>query len=95
MTPIIEKSIGIDGQVFAERRAQLRQRVFKGGSISFNGGYGAMDCVVRNLSANGAKLVFGDGYAVPARFSLRISGEASREAEVCWRNLREIGIRIG
>ncbi len=94
MMPITEKSIAIDGRIFAERRGALRHRVFKGAALSFNRGYGAMECVVRNLSANGAKLVFGDTLAVPPKFSLRISGEAVREAEVCWRSPREVGVRI-
>ena len=94
MMPITEKSIAIDGEVFADRRGAVRQRAFKGASISFNRGYGAVECVVRNLSADGAKLAFGDTLAVPPKFSLRISGEEPREAEVCWRSPREVGVRI-
>lgn len=95
MMPIIEKSIAIDGQVFADRRGVLRHRVFKGASLSFNRGYGAMECVVRNLSASGAKLVFGDALAVPPHFSLRISGEDHpRDATVIWRGAREVGVQL-
>ena len=95
MTPITEKSIAIDGELFAERRGEIRHRVLKGGSLSFNNGYGALECVVRNLSGQGAKLAFGDVLAVPPRFSLRVSGEAAaREAQVCWRGETEVGVRL-
>lgn len=36
MSPITENSIGVDGEVFAERRRDTRHRVFKGGRLSFN-----------------------------------------------------------
>lgn len=95
MTPITEKSIAVDGELFAERRAEIRHRVLKGGSLSFNNGYGALECVVRNLSDGGAKLVFGDVLAVPPRFLLSVSGEVpAREAEVRWRGETEIGVRL-
>ena len=94
MMPITQKSIAIDGELFADRRGEVRHRAFKGASITFNRGYGVIECVVRNLSADGAQLAFGDTLAVPPKFSLRISGESAREAEVCWRSPREIGVRI-
>ena len=50
MSPITEKSIGVDGAVFAERRAALRRRVLKGATVSFNNGYSSFECVVRNQS---------------------------------------------
>lgn len=41
MTPITRNSIGIDGEVFEERRKEPRRRVLKGATLSFNRGYGA------------------------------------------------------
>lgn len=95
MEPITRNLIGIDARVLEERRAKTRHRVFKGGVLSFNNGYGAFECVVRNLSTGGAKLAFGDTTAVPPRFDLHISGEAEpRAATVCWRSLTELGVRF-
>jgi len=95
MLPIEEKSIAIDGGIFAERRSEMRRRAFKAASLSFNKGFGALECIARNLSGNGVKLVFGDTLAAPARFSLRVSGDADwREAEMRWRGPREAGVRI-
>ncbi len=93
MTPIIEKSIAMDGKIFADRRASARRRVFKGGRLSFNRGYGALECVVRNLSDNGARLSFGETSAVPPRFGLTIMGEEeARQATLRWRTAREVGV---
>ncbi|MBX3570214.1 MAG: PilZ domain-containing protein [Rhizobiaceae bacterium] len=93
MTPITEKSIGIDGEVFADRRTGDRRRVLKGGRLSFNNGFGAFECVVRNLSARGARLSFGDTSAVPNAFDLLITGEdKARSATVRWREMTAIGV---
>lgn len=46
MDTIREKSIGLDGEVFAERRAVTRRRVLKGATLSFNNGYGALEGLV-------------------------------------------------
>ena len=95
MGPITRKSIGIDGEVFEDRRAEPRHRVFKGGSLSFNKGYGALECVVRNQSEHGARLRFGETSAVPPQFDLRVGGEDRvRRAHVRWRGLTDIGVAL-
>ena len=94
MQAIAEKSIGLDGTVFAERRAEIRRRVLKGGTLQYNRGYGAMECVVRNQSADGALLFFGDSSGVPQNFDLTIAGDAPRRAEVKWRGLVAVGVAL-
>jgi hypothetical protein len=95
MEPITRNSIGIDGEVFEDRRGMARHRVLKGGMLSFNKGYGALECVVRNLSDSGARLAFGDTAAVPPRFGLRISGhDMVRDAQVRWRTLTDVGVEF-
>ena len=80
---------------FRERRSQMRYRVLKGATLSFNNGYGALECVVRNRSAHGARLVFGDAAAVPSRFELRISGDPCvHDAHVRWRSLNVVGVAL-
>lgn len=93
MDAIREKSIGLDGQVFAERRAAARRRVLKGATLTFNKGYGALECIVRNQSESGALLAFGETAAVPPFFALAINGEqASRHARVRWRTQTLVGV---
>jgi hypothetical protein len=80
----------------SERRACGRPRSLKGGLLRFNRGYGTMECVVRNLSAGGARLVFGDAVAVPARFELRIGTDGAwRPALVRWRRDDQVGVSFG
>ncbi len=95
MNAIVEKSIGLDGEVFTERRAATRRRVLKGGTLSFNKGYGALECVVRNESPGGALLSFGETSAVPAAFDLTIKGGEKRQARVRWRNMTLVGVAFG
>mgnify|MGYP001405699690 CR=1 FL=1 len=69
-----------------ERRGAHRQRIFKGGVLRFNRGYGALECVVRDVSERGALLVFGDTAAVPSQFDLRVGPAGEwRAASVRWR----------
>ena len=78
---------------FIERRSSVRQRVLKGGVLSFNRGYGSLECVVRNVSRDGARLVFGETAAVPSHFSFRIGHDGEwRTAEVRWRRREDIGV---
>lgn len=93
MERITENSIGLDGQVFAERRGQVRHRVLKGATLNFNRGYGALEAIVRNLSDGGARLDMGETGAVPSAFQIRISGEEGvRRGEVRWRTFHSVGI---
>ena len=95
MAPITRNSIGLDGNVFTERRTAQRHRVFKGATLHFNRGYGVLDCIVRNLSDKGARLAFGDLAAVPSRFDFRLSGaEAATPAVVRWRGVEDVGIEF-
>lgn len=95
MSPITERSIAIDGEIFADRRGETRRRVLKGARLGFNEGYGAMECVVRNQSERGARLVLGDTMGVPSRFELAVAGESEpRSARVCWRTGEAVGIRF-
>ena len=78
-----------------ERRAYPRRRVLKGATLSFNKGYGALECVVRNESERGALLSFGETSAVPSRFDLTVRGDdMARHAKVRWRTLSLVGVEF-
>ena len=75
------------------RRAETRRRVLKGATLTFNRGYSAFECLVRNQSEKGAMLSLGETFALPAQFDLEISGEAGRrKAHVRWRSLQTVGV---
>ncbi|MBO6538572.1 MAG: PilZ domain-containing protein [Rhizobiaceae bacterium] len=95
MEPITQNSIGIDGEVFAERRGALRHRVLKSATLRYNRGYGALECIVRNLSDTGARLAFGETAAVPTEFDFWLNGsDAPMRAVVRWRGLESVGIEF-
>jgi hypothetical protein len=73
----------------------LRQRVLKGATLTFNRGFSAFECVVRNQSAEGALLSLAETFSLPAQFDLLISGEDKlRKARVRWRSMTAIGVEF-
>lgn len=94
MEPIAEKSIGVDGEVFAERRATLRRRSLKPAILSFNKGFSTFECIVRNLSEKGAMLSLGETFALPSTFVVRLDGMAPRTAQVRWRTTSSVGVEF-
>ncbi|MBO6716767.1 MAG: PilZ domain-containing protein [Rhizobiaceae bacterium] len=95
MEPITQNSIGVDGEVFTERRGAPRRRVLKGGTLRYNRGYAALECIVRNLSDTGARLAFGETAAVPSEFDFWLAGsETPVRAAIRWRGLEDVGIEF-
>jgi len=78
-----------------ERRHNRRQRVIKGGKVFFHNQGSTLDCVVRNMTEEGAHLKLESTNSVPDRFDLLINQEnLLYPAEVAWRNMTDIGIRF-
>ena len=76
-----------------EHRKETRQRVFLKGRIIFNNGASSFDCLVRDLSASGARLVLSDATTLPQVFDLYIpQKDRTYRSILCWR--REDGIGI-
>lgn len=74
-----------------EHRALPRHRVLKTGTIEFGGG--AIDCTIRNLSANGAALEVASPLGIPDQFDLVIVAEhVHRPCRVAWRKEKRIGV---
>jgi PilZ domain len=77
-----------------ERRAQPRQRIFKAGTIEFDGS--KVDCTVRNISTIGAGLEVANPAGIPHEITLTIqSCEARQHGYVVWRRERRIGVAFG
>jgi hypothetical protein len=74
-----------------ERRAIPRHRVFKAGSIEFDGA--SLDCTIRNLSPAGAALDVESSAGFPHEITLNIASRHTRRpAFVVWRRERRVGI---
>lgn len=78
-----------------ERRNTHRDRTYLGGRISFNHRRSTLDCLVRNLSQDGAMIVLSDAVAAPADFDIMIRHKGdSRRARIVWRDRDHIGIQF-
>ncbi|HMQ93582.1 MAG TPA: PilZ domain-containing protein [Amaricoccus sp.] len=78
----------------SERRNSPRSRVLRRGQIVFRSGHTAIDCVLLDLSEEGAQLRLDNWLALPRRFELRIENGPSRQAEVRYRAVERMGIRF-
>jgi hypothetical protein len=74
-----------------ERRATSRQRVFKVGTIEFDGG--GIDCTIRNISPVGAALDVACPIGIPHEIMLNIVTRQQRQhCYVIWRKETRIGV---
>ncbi|GJE53108.1 hypothetical protein GOFOIKOB_6184 [Methylobacterium tardum] len=77
----------------SEHRKETRQRVFLKGRIVFNNGSSSFDCLVRDMSSSGARLVMSDATTLPEAFDLYIpQKDRTYRATLRWR--REDGIGV-
>jgi hypothetical protein len=76
-----------------ERRKFDRSRTYFGGLVAYNRRRSTLDCLVRNFSADGAKLAFSNMGALPDKFDLMIGRkERSYRARVAWQGTNEVGV---
>lgn len=78
-----------------ERRKVHRLRSYLAGQAVFNGRASTVDCLLRNISDDGAKIAFSDGVALPVEFEITIPrrGETKR-SRVVWRTQKEAGLQF-
>jgi PilZ domain len=78
-----------------ERRKQQRSPAFMGGQITTDRKLIAIDCVVRNTSGAGAKLVVPNATLLPEEFELHIAKrETASRVRTRWRSERELGVEV-
>ena len=74
-----------------ERRTNQRQRVFKAGTIEFDGR--AIDCTIRNVSSVGAALEVASPAGIPHKVTLNMATRNTRQqCYIVWRKERRIGV---
>ncbi len=77
-----------------DRRA-TRRRTLKQATIAYGGRHLTIECVVRDLSATGARLVVEHAASVPDTFELLIELDGlEAQCEVIWRNRTTVGVRF-
>jgi hypothetical protein len=78
-----------------DRRKTVRTRTYLGAQIAFNQRSCVMDCLIRNFSPEGAKLVFSNTVTVPQEFDLSIAKqERTLRVRMIWRRADEVGVAI-
>jgi hypothetical protein len=76
-----------------ERRRAARQKSFLRGRILFNNRRTAVDCLIRDISATGARLIFSDAVSIPDLVDIYIpQKEQTLRAHVQWRHGQEVGV---
>ena len=75
-----------------ERRTAQRHRVLKQGTLAFSGG-GSTECVVRNISSNGARVDIASPVGLPESFTLVITADHfMRHCHAVWNSNLRIGV---
>jgi hypothetical protein len=76
-----------------ERRRVARQKSFLRGSIHFNNRRSVVDCLIRDISPYGARLIFSDTVTTPDMLELYIpQKEQTLRAHIIWRHGQEVGV---
>lgn len=77
----------------SERRRSNRQKSLLRGCIYFNKRRSATDCLVRDISPAGARLIFSETVSIPDVIELYLpQRQQTLRAEVQWRRGDEIGV---
>ncbi|MEE9159625.1 MAG: response regulator [Gammaproteobacteria bacterium] len=82
------------GKSASERRSDSRSAMIKSGQIVYRAATCVMDCVILNLSDEGAALQPEDPHRLPATFNLAIHHGPTYHCEVCWRHRNKLGVRF-
>ena len=76
-----------------ERRSHPRLRAYIGAQIVFNQRRSVLDCLVRNISGEGARIEFTNTALMPEAFDLVMpSREQTRRVRVRWRSQDVAGV---
>lgn len=76
-----------------ERRRVTRQKSFLRGMIYFNNRRNVVDCLIRDISPYGARLIFSDAVTTPDVLELYIpQKEQTLRVHAIWRHGQEVGV---
>ena len=79
----------------SERRGNRRHKSFLQGFVYFDKRRGVMSCLVRDLSDEGARIIFSQSVTIPDDVSLHIpQRDKTFTAKVQWRRGDEIGLAL-
>jgi hypothetical protein len=80
----------------SERRRAARKKSFLRGVFYFNMRRSVADCLIRDISEEGARIIFSDTVSIPDIVELYIpQKEQTLRAHVQWRHGNELGVTFG
>jgi hypothetical protein len=78
-----------------DMRSAERIRSFLRAQIIFNNRMSTIDCIIKNISATGARIALNDTFAVPTEFDLYIPQKnRGHHARLVWRDKDSIGVEF-
>lgn len=78
-----------------EFRIARRRRTLKSGRLFFTSDHAAIDCLVRDMSVTGAKLIFKSWFDCPEELTLQIWDEKMEEHNIRCRKVWQDGTAVG
>jgi hypothetical protein len=85
--------MAVVGAVMSEKRNKSRTPSFLGGTITYNRDLWSADCVVKNISEEGAKLTGRNLPVLPDHFDLSIPQRKTKyRVQVRWRTKDAVGV---
>lgn len=75
-------------------RSEMRRRGLVRALIRFEGGRGEAQCIVRDVSTDGAQLLVSSTSGIPSEFRLFVDDEPVRACFVRWRRHTRLGVRF-
>jgi hypothetical protein len=82
------------GIASSNRRQQMRRTVIKGAKIIFNDRKSTLDCRVRDLTAEGARLDLATQQLLPHAFDLHLAGDPVRRCSLRWARGTMVGVQF-
>jgi hypothetical protein len=80
--------------ISSNRRRDMRRTVIKGAQIIFNGRKSTLNCRVRDLTADGARLDLSTQQLLPHEFELQLAGDPARRCSLRWARGTMVGVRF-
>jgi hypothetical protein len=75
-------------------RNEPRQKRLVRAHIRFDGGRGETECILRDMSIDGAQLLVASTFGIPSEFRLIVGDEPERACFVRWRRTRRLGVQF-
>ncbi len=87
-------TMALDDAASSNRREQMRRTVIKGARIVYNDRKSTLDCRIRDMSEEGARIDLMTQQLLPHEFKLQMAGAPARRCGLCWARGTFIGVRF-